>query len=63
MQIRKATNRAIEMAEEGMISWETLAVMALRYMSEDDVADMLDANELSERFEQDEDDLELEEQD
>jgi exonuclease V gamma subunit len=37
--------------------------MALSYMSEDDVADMLDANELSERFEQDEDDLELEEQD
>jgi hypothetical protein len=27
--------------------------MALKYMSTDDVADMLDCNELSERFEED----------
>ena len=30
--------------------------MALKYMSTDDVADMLDCNELSERFMEDEDD-------
>ena len=47
---RRETNRAFEMAEEGMITWEQLATMALNYMSESDVADMLDANELSERF-------------
>jgi hypothetical protein len=50
--MREATNKAIELAEEGIITWEALALMALSYMSEDDVADMLDANELSERFEE-----------
>ena len=51
-------DEAIELAENGMVSWEDLAVMALKYMSTDDVADMLDANELSERFREDEDDYE-----
>ena len=43
-------DKAIEMVEEGLISWETLAVMALRWMSVDEVDEMLDANELSDRF-------------
>ena len=47
---REATNKAIELAEVGIITWEDLAMMALKYMSEDDVADMLDANEYSDRF-------------
>ena len=51
-------DEAIELAENGMVSWEDLAVMALKYMSTDDVADMLDANELSARFLEDEDDYE-----
>ena len=33
-----------------------MLTMALKYMSTDDVADMLDCNELSERFVEDEDD-------
>ena len=41
---------AIGLVEEGVIDWETLARAALSYMSTDDVDDMLDANELSERF-------------
>ena len=49
-------DEAIELAENGMVSWEDLAVMALKFMSTDDVAEMLDANELSERFREDEDD-------
>jgi hypothetical protein len=49
-------DEAIELAENGMVSWENLAVMALKFMSTDDVAEMLDANELSERFMEDEDD-------
>jgi len=53
--MRQQTNRALEMADEGVISWESLARMALGYMSEDEVADMLDANELSERFDDDSD--------
>jgi hypothetical protein len=43
-------DEAYQLAEDGIISWEQLATMALKYMSTDDVEDMLDANELSERF-------------
>ncbi len=41
---------ALELVEDGMVSAEDMLVMALKYMSTDDVADMLDCNELSERF-------------
>ena len=48
---------ALALVEEGLVSAEEMLKMALGYMSTDDVADMLDANELSERFqEEDEDD-------
>ena len=43
--VRKATNEIIELAEQGVISWESVALAALRYMSEDDVADMAHDNE------------------
>ena len=43
-------DEAYQLAEDGIISWEQLATMALKYMSTDDVEDMLDANELSKRF-------------
>ena len=48
------TNRdkALEMVESGCVSATDMLLMALKYMSEDDVADMLDANELSERFQE-----------
>ena len=47
---------ALELVENGMVSAEDMLTMALKYMSNDDVEDMLDSNELSERFFQDEDD-------
>ena len=47
---------ALELVENGMVSAEELLTMALKYMSTDDVEDMLDSNELSERFFEDEDD-------
>lgn len=53
---RRATLRALALAEEGVISWQDLAEMAVRFMAEDDVAEMLDANERSERFEEDDED-------
>jgi hypothetical protein len=53
--VRKATNKALEMADEGLISYKTLAEMALKWMSEDDVADMLKANEVY--FEDEEEDV------
>lgn len=34
------TCKVIEMAENGVLSWETIARECLQYMSEDDVADM-----------------------
>ena len=49
-------NVALELVDNGMVSAEQMLAMALKYMSNDDVEDMLDCNELSERFEEDEDD-------
>ena len=37
---RKYTIKMIELAEEGVISWESIARSALSYMSEADVEDM-----------------------
>jgi hypothetical protein len=43
-------NVALELVDNGMVTAEDLLTMALKYMSNDDVEDMLDTNELSERF-------------
>ena len=43
-------NEALELVENGTVSAEDMLTMALKYMSNDDVEDMLDTNELSERF-------------
>ena len=51
---RKVTNELYELAEQGVISWETLATACMKYMSEDDVADMAHCNEFIEE-EQEED--------
>jgi len=47
---------ALELVENGLVSAESMLTMALKYMSNDDVEDMLDSNELSERFFEDEED-------
>ena len=49
-------NVALELVDNGMVTAEDMLTMALKYMSNDDVEDMLDCNELSERFFEDEDD-------
>lgn len=46
MEIRKTTNKALELADDGMLSYRDLAIMALKWMSEDEVAAMLKANEV-----------------
>jgi hypothetical protein len=46
MCVRKSTNKVLELASDGMISWRSLAEMALDWMSEDDVAEMCKANDL-----------------
>jgi len=50
---REATRRLLAMMDEGLISAEAVAEMALAYMSEDDVADMMRSNDI---LEEDEDD-------
>ena len=44
-EVRKTTNRLIEMAEDGAISWEDIARTALNWLSEDDVNHMARVNE------------------
>ena len=46
--MRKYTTKLLEMMDEGLISAAAVAEMALAYMSEDDVADMMRANDLLE---------------
>ena len=52
-------DKALELVEEGVVSADDMLVMALKYMSTDDVEDMLDCNELSDRFTEDEDDEDI----
>jgi hypothetical protein len=46
---------ALAIVEDGVVSAEQMLSMCLAYMSKDDVEEMLDANELSERFQEDDD--------
>jgi len=43
--VRQATNRVLEMVEEGVLDKDTVIMSCLKYMSEDDVADMAQMNE------------------
>lgn len=54
MLTRTATCKALDLMDEGFISARALAEMALRWMSEDDVAAMLKANEVYLEDEEDE---------
>jgi hypothetical protein len=51
--MRTKTNRLLDMMDEGVISAQAIAEMALSYMSEDDVADMMRANDILEDDEAD----------
>ena len=43
-------DKAIQLVEDQLVSAEAMLTMALKYMSTDDVEDMLDCNVLSDRF-------------
>jgi hypothetical protein len=58
--MREMTSKLIAMMDEGLISAEAVAEMALAYMSEDDVSDMMRANDIL--MEEDEDDGQPDEQ-
>jgi hypothetical protein len=50
---REATNTLLELVEEGMLDRDTVIMACVKYMSEDDVADMCHINGF---IEDDEDD-------
>lgn len=52
---RQYTNKLLEMIEEGLLDKDTVIMACVKYMSEDDVKDMMECNEfLSEEDEQEE---------
>ena len=42
---REATNQLLEMVEEGILDKDTVIMACVKYMSEDDVEDMMHHNE------------------
>jgi hypothetical protein len=42
---RKATNKILEYVEQGLLDKDNVIMACLKYMSEDDVADMAHVNE------------------
>ena len=44
-QPREATNKILELVEEGLLNKDTVILACLKYMSEQDVANMVHANE------------------
>ena len=54
--VRVQTIKLLEMMDEGVISGEAIAEMALQYMSEDEVADMMRVNDLSDEDEDEDED-------
>ena len=42
---RQATDKILEMVEEGILDKDTVIMSCVKYMSEDDVADMAHSNE------------------
>lgn len=54
--VRAATNKVLEMIDEGLINPRDLVVMCLKWMSEDDVEEMCKANEIYLDEEDEEDD-------
>ena len=56
---RQATNKILEMVDDGILDKDTVIMSCLKYMSEDDVADMAHSNEFF--YNEEEDDEEDEE--
>ena len=53
-QSRPVTSELLDMAEQGMLDWETLARDALGWMSEDEVAEFARRNDYITEDEEDE---------
>lgn len=55
---RQATTKLLEMVEDGLIDRDTVIMACVKYMSEDDVADMCRCNEFFEEEEEEEEEEE-----
>ena len=53
--MRTQTTRLLEMMDEGVITAQSVAEMALSYMSEDDVADMMRCNDILDEEDEEDD--------
>jgi hypothetical protein len=52
---REYTNKLLEMVEEGLLDRDTVIMACVKYMSESDVQDMMESNEMiEEEYEEDE---------
>jgi len=56
--MREATNKILEMVEAGILDKDAVILACVKYMSEDEVADMARANEFFDEEDEDEDDYE-----
>ena len=52
---REYTNKLLEMVEEGLLDRDTVIMACVKYMSESDVQDMMESNEMIEEEYEDED--------
>ena len=48
--MNRPSDKLLEMIENGLQDNCNVVAMCIQWMSEDDIAEMMDANELSERF-------------
>jgi hypothetical protein len=51
---RQYTNRLLEMIEEGLVDKDYVIMACVKYMSEDDVKDMMHCNDILDEEEEDE---------
>ena len=49
-----AKDRTLRLIQDQLLDCETFAIMVVKYLSEDECEEMLDMNELSERFDYEE---------
>ncbi len=54
--VRGATNKVLEMIDEGLLDPKDMVMMCLKWMSEDDVKEMCEANEINLEDTEDEED-------
>jgi hypothetical protein len=52
---REYTSKLLELVEDGMLDRDTVIMACVKYMSEDDVKDMMEANEFILEEDEDED--------